>query len=120
MKIALKKLGVILFLLFFVFSFAGCEDDEETAQGRVYNMTPYNFYNFEFAGQNFGSVPAYSMSEYKDLDLEGGYFSFQVPTTDGGYATITSGYMEAPEKGKKYTMEVTEYGGSFYYDVYEE
>ncbi|HRX14675.1 MAG TPA: hypothetical protein P5123_00010 [Spirochaetota bacterium] len=107
MKVALKKLGVILFLLFFVLSFAGCEDDEDKAQGRISNMTDYDFLNVKFADQNMGDVIANTISEYKDLKLEGGFLQFDV-AIEGVYETyIYEEYLEAPKKDKKYTFVIT-------------
>ncbi|MDA3899489.1 MAG: hypothetical protein PF637_03105 [Spirochaetes bacterium] len=115
-------LSVLIFVSGMVLlSLSSCEDEdeEELAQGRIFNNTPYNMYNISYGETIINSVTARSTSEYQDLKLESIILSFQVYGADGYLYTIGPEYFEAPEKDKTYTIEFTYYDG-FYYDIHED
>lgn len=130
MKTTVKIMLFALCLVAAMSSLASCDDilgkdDEESADalGRVANESIYDLEDIEYGDVEIGDCKADKTTDYVGIPLTSERLKFGV---DGFSGSVETDRFDAPEKGKKYTVEITSYTSeyyntiTFYYEWFED
>jgi hypothetical protein len=132
---SISKLMIVFVLIVMGLSvFVACDDllnqNKETADamGRVANESDFDLKDIKFGDVEFDDLDSGEQSDYVGIPLTSERLEFDTNDVSGG--PWESGRLEAPEKGKKYTIEIessAEYSSyydaylvDFYYDLFED